>query len=102
MLIGWFTADRASRCFLCWREGGLAALGLKEGSQFVFEERWADGIGNGSSRGRTISPLKTDDPRRGILPQAAWPRLQEIPIVQADCGDPVGNGLVSIFSGLAA
>jgi putative ABC transport system substrate-binding protein len=45
ILIGWLeTGSRASNAhYLAALKAGLAALGWKEGSQIVFEERWADG-----------------------------------------------------------
>lgn len=45
ILIGWLeTGSRASNAhYLAALKAGLAALGWKDGSQIVFEERWADG-----------------------------------------------------------
>ena len=45
IVIGWINAGsrEANGHFLAAFKAGLAALGWKEGSQLVFEERWADG-----------------------------------------------------------
>lgn len=45
ILIGWLHSDsrESSRHYLTAFKEGLAALGWKEGSQLVIEERWADG-----------------------------------------------------------
>ena len=53
VLIGWLHADsrESSANYLSVFKEGLAALGWKEGSQIVIEERWADG------RGARLQPL---------------------------------------------
>ena len=48
ILIGWLHADsrESSAHYLGAFKEGLAALGWKEGSQIVIEERWADDAAN--------------------------------------------------------
>jgi putative ABC transport system substrate-binding protein len=99
ILIGWFHADsrESSAQYLSAFKEGLAALGWKEGSQIVIEERWADG------RPARLQPVAEElaakkpaiivaAPTTSIGPVAkAAPKT---PIVMASGGDPVAWGLV--------
>ena len=80
---------------------GLAALGWKEGANFLLEERWAEG------QRERLQPLAEELAAKnpaiivaGFLPATAAvaKAAPKIPIVQADGGDPVATGLVTSFS----
>ena len=75
---------------------GLAALGWKEGSQFVIEERWGDG------RIERLQPLAQEIAAKkpalivAFAVQAAIAAVKgapKVPIVMAAGGDPVAAGL---------
>jgi putative ABC transport system substrate-binding protein len=77
---------------------GLAALGWKEGQQFVIEERWADG------RRERLQPLAEELAARkpAVIVAAPNPSVAAAakaapttPIVQATGGDPVLAGLAA-------
>ena len=100
ILIGWLnTASReASGHFLVAFKEGLAALGWKEGQQFVMEERWVDG------RYARVQPLAEElaakkpavivaGPLQSVA--AAAKAAPKTPIVQADGGDLVAAGLAA-------
>ena len=99
ILIGWFHADsrESSARYLSAFKEGLAALGWKEGSQIVIEERWGDG------RPARLRPLAEElaakkpavivaAPTTAVGPVAK--AAPQTPIVMASGGDPVAWGLV--------
>ena len=99
ILIGWLHADsrESSGRYLGAFKEGLAALGWKEGSQIVIEERWADGQG---ARLQALAEelaakkpvLIVAAPTTVIRPVAK--AAPSTPIVMASGGDPVLWGLV--------
>ncbi len=99
VVIGWFHADsrESSADYLSVFKEGLAALGWKEGSQIVIEERWADG------RRERLQPLAEELAAKKpavivAAPTSALPAVAKAapktPIVMASGGDPVAWGLV--------
>ena len=99
VLIGWLHADSrvsGAHYFAAFKEG-LAALGWKEGSQFVLEERWADGRKERlPSLAEELAAKKpaliVAAPSDAVRPMAK--AAPTIPIVQASGGDLVAMGLV--------
>ena len=103
ILIGWLHSDsrKSSGHYLAAFKEGLAALGWKDGSQLVIEERWADG------RHARLQPLAEELAARNPALIVAAP-LQSVPaaakaapktpIVIATGGDPVAAGLVKSFA----
>ena len=99
ILIGWLHAssrESQGHLFAAFKEG-LAALGWKEGSQIVIEERWANG------RIERLQPLAEElaakkpavivvAPGSAVRPAATAAPMT--PIVVAS-GDPLGTGLVA-------
>ena len=99
VLIGWFHA--ASRQLeghsLAAFKEGLAALGWKDGAQFVIEERWADG--QIDRLPALAGELATKKPAVIVATPltasfAAAKAAPKTPIVMATGGDPVAAGLV--------
>ena len=102
ILIGWLHAgsrESNGHLFAAFKEG-LAALGWKEGSNVVFEERWADGrtdrlpalAGELAAKGPTVivaAPVSAA--------AAATKAAPKTPIVLL-LGDPVAAGLVASFA----
>jgi putative ABC transport system substrate-binding protein len=99
ILIGWFHADsrESSASYLSAFKEGLAALGWKEGSQIVIEERWADGR---DARFQSLAEeLAAKKPAIIVAaPTSVMPAVAKAapktPIVMASGGDPVAWGLV--------
>jgi putative ABC transport system substrate-binding protein len=99
VLIGWLNTDSrelSGQNLTAFKEG-LAALGWKEGAQYVIEERWADG------RIERLQPLAEELAARkpAIIVAAlvgaviaAAKAAPKSPIVMASGGDPVALGLV--------
>jgi putative ABC transport system substrate-binding protein len=98
VLIGWFHAGSRQLENLAAFKEGLAALGWKEGSQVVYEERWADG---GRER---LQPLAEElaarkpaiivaAPLSAVV--AAAKAAPNTPVVQANGSSPVGQGLAA-------
>src|SRR5262249_51829359 len=100
VVIGWLNAhSRDSQAsFLAAFKEGLAALGWKEGSQIVLEERWADAQ---VDRLPTLAEdLKAKKP--GVIVAStltavivAARAMPKTPIVQANGVSPVGEGLAA-------
>jgi putative ABC transport system substrate-binding protein len=100
VLIGWLNGgsrESSGHLFLAFKEG-LAALGWKEGSQVVIEERWADG------RSERLQPLAQElAAKRPVVivaapataVRAAAKGAPNTPIVMATGGDPVASRLVA-------
>jgi len=100
VLIGWlhFSSRESSGHLLAAFKDGLAALGWKEGSRIVIEERWAEG------RRERLQPLAAElaakhpalivaAPRQSVT--AAAKAAPTTPIVLTGTGDPVRAGLVA-------
>jgi len=96
-LIGWLNfGSRASNGHLYTAfKGALDALGWKEASQYVVDERWAD------NRVEALAPLATELAARKPDVIVAWPTqavgaavkaAPGTPIVMATGGDPVKSG----------
>lgn len=99
VLIGWLNGgsrESNGHLFAAFKEG-LAALGWKEGSQVVIEERWADGR---SERLQSLAQeLAAKRPAVIVTAPltsaaAATKAAPKTPIVIASGGDPVAPGLV--------
>jgi len=100
VLIGWLNGgsrERSGHLFAAFKEG-LAALGWKEGSRFVIEERWANG------RIERLQPLAQELAAKmpvvivaapSTAVRAAAKGAPNTPIVMASGGDPVASGLVA-------
>jgi putative ABC transport system substrate-binding protein len=99
VVIGWLHADsrELSGQYLTAFKEGMAALGLKEGAQYMIEERWADG------RIERLQPLAEDiaAKRPAIIvaapsaaTRAAAKAAPKTSIVMASGLDPVTLGLV--------
>jgi putative ABC transport system substrate-binding protein len=99
VLIGWLNTDsrELSGHFLGAFKEGLAALGWKEGVQYVSEERWAGG------RYAALQSLAEELAARtpaiivaaaSAAVAAAAKAAPKTPIVMASGGDPVAAGLV--------
>jgi putative ABC transport system substrate-binding protein len=100
VLIGWLNGgsrESNAHLFAAFKEG-LAALGWKEGSQVLIEDRWADG------RSERLQPLAQElAAKRPVLivaapataVRAAAKGAPNTPIVMATGGDPVAPGLVA-------
>ena len=99
ILIGWLnngSRESFGHFFAAFKEG-LAALGWKEGSNVVFEERWADG------RTERLQPLAQELAAKkpavivalGSSVRAAAKAAPNTPVVQAGGADPVAAGLVA-------
>jgi len=102
VVIGWLSilsGETAGNRLVAFKEG-LAALGWKEGSQFVIEERWADGR---HARLQSLADeLAAKKPALIVamtIPaaRAAAKAAPNIPIVFTG-GDPVAAGLVASFA----
>jgi putative ABC transport system substrate-binding protein len=99
VLIGWLIAgSRASEGHgLAAFKEGMAALGWKEGSNFVLEERWANG------RTDRLQPLAEELAAKrpavivadGSAVRATAKAAPTTPVVQASGGDPVAGGLAA-------
>jgi putative ABC transport system substrate-binding protein len=99
VLIGWLNTDLrelSGQYFTAFKEG-LAALGWKEGSQVVIEERWANG------RVDRLQPLAEELAAKkpaiivaalSAAVLAAAKAAPRTPIVMASGSDPVALGLV--------
>lgn len=98
-LIGWlsFASREANGWLLVALKEGLATLGWNEGTQFVVEERWADGQFD------RLQPLAEELVAMKPKIIVAFPghsvrvmakAAPGTPIVFAQTGDPVGAGLV--------
>jgi len=100
VLIGWLNGgsrERSGHLFAAFKEG-LAALGWKQGSQVVIEERWANG------RSERLEPLAQElAAKRPVVivaapataVRAAAKGVPKTPIVMATGGDPVAGGLAT-------
>ena len=97
VLIGWLNTDsrELSEQYLRAFKEGLAVLGWKEGSNYVLEERWADG------RIDRLQPLAEElVAKRPAIIVAAWSQAvlpaakaaPRTPIVIASGSDPVTQG----------
>jgi putative ABC transport system substrate-binding protein len=100
VLIGWLnTGSRESigHLFAAFKEG-LAALGWKEGSNYVMEERWADGRTDrlpalaGELAAKRPAVIVAG-PIRAV--EAAARAASRTPVVMVGGGDPVTAGLVA-------
>jgi putative ABC transport system substrate-binding protein len=100
VVIGWLhggSRERSGHLFAAFKEG-LAALGWKEGSQIVIEERWADGR---SERLQSLAQeLAAKKPALivavpGSAVRAAAKAAPKTPIVMATGADPVASGLAA-------
>jgi putative ABC transport system substrate-binding protein len=102
VLIGWlhFSRREEGARLLAGVKEGLAALGWKEGVNYVLEERWADG------RAERLRPLAEELAARkpaliigapSVAVAAAAKAAPTTPIVIAD-GDPLNAGLVTSLS----
>ena len=100
ILIGWLHAESrgAGGNFLADFKEGMAALGWKEGSNYILEERWADG------RADRLQPLAEElAARKPALivaaptnaTAAAAKAAPKTPIVQANGGSPVDRELAA-------
>ncbi|MGH8700118.1 MAG: ABC transporter substrate-binding protein [Burkholderiales bacterium] len=98
VLIGWLhggSREANGHIFAAFKDG-LAALGWKEGSQVVFEERWANGWIE------RLQPLAEELAAKkpavivglGSSVRAAAKAAPNTPVVQAGGADPVAAGLV--------
>jgi len=103
IVIGWFNSGspQSHGHFLAAFKEGLAALGWKEGVNFVVEERWAGG------RADRFQPLSEELVARQPAVIVAAPGgpvravakvARAIPIVQASGADPVRAGLAASFA----
>lgn len=100
VVIAWLSLasrDSGSRNMAAFREG-LAALGLKEGSQFVIEERWANG--QYEQLAPLAAELATKNPAIFVAgpsqPVAAAAKAApRTPIVHATGSDPVAAGFAA-------
>ena len=100
VVIGWlsaFSRELDERSFAEFKEG-LAALGWKEGAQYVIEERWADG------RRERLQPLAQElaAKKPAVIVAAPLPAVvaaakaaPNIPVVQATGTSPVARGLAA-------
>jgi putative ABC transport system substrate-binding protein len=100
VVIGWLhggSRERSAHSFAAFKEG-LAALGWKEGSQVVIEERWADG------RSERLQPLAQELAAKkpaiivaapSLAVRAAAKGAPNTPIVMASGGDPVAGGFAA-------
>ena len=100
VLIGWLnlgSREPSAHLAIAFKEG-LAALGLKESSRIVIEERWADG------RYERLAALAGDLAAKGPAVIVAAPLPSAIaaakaaagtPVVIATGGDPVAGGVVA-------
>jgi len=98
--IGWLhfsSRDESAAQFAAFKEG-LAALGWKEGQQYVIEARWADG------RRERLPALAAEiaTKRPALIVGAPSPAVAAVakaapatPVVQANGGDPVATGLAA-------
>lgn len=100
ILIGWLEGgSRGSNAhYLAALKSGLAALGWKEGSQVVFEERWADGrIDRLPALAAELAVKKpaiiVAAPSAAVL--AAARAAPNTPIVQASGASPLATGLAA-------
>ncbi|MBI3917027.1 MAG: ABC transporter substrate-binding protein [Betaproteobacteria bacterium] len=100
VVIGWLNSGsrtRGGRSLPAFKEG-MAALGWKEGSNYVLEERWAEGRGD---RLRTLAEeLAARKPEVivaavGNATAAAARAAPKTPIVQANGNSPVSFGLAA-------
>ena len=100
VVIGWLslTSRETGANRIAALKEGLSALGLKEGSQIVIEERWADGQEERlSSLAQELAAKKpalivASAMRAAISAAKSAPK---VPIVMASVTDPVEAGLVS-------
>jgi len=99
VLIGWFHAGSRTvggRSLTTFKEG-MAALGWKEGSNYVIEERWADG--RMDRLPALAEELKVKKPAVIVAAVgavfAAAKAAPDIPVVQAQGGSPVVAGLAA-------
>jgi len=99
VLIGWLSLrSREDAHLLAALKEALGALGWKEGSQVVFEERWADGRADRlSSFAKELAAKKpaliVADGTRAVSDVANW--VPNIPIVMVTGTDPVAAGVVT-------
>ena len=97
ILIGWLNTDsrKSSGHYLAAFKEGLAALGWKEGAQYVIEERWANGQ---SDRMPSLAEeLATSKPAIIVAAPSAAVRaaskaIPRTPIVMATGPDPIALG----------
>ena len=100
VLIGWLNGGsrESNGHFLAAFKEGLAALGWKEGSQVVIEERWANG------RFERLQPLAQElaAVKPAVIVAAPGPAVRaaakaapNTPVVQASGSDPVAGGLAA-------
>jgi len=103
ILIGWLnivSRESLGNRLIAFKEG-LAALGWKEGSQFVIEERWADGR---VDRLRTLAEeLAAKKPAiivagLGLATIAAARAAPNTSIIQANGNSPIALGLAAILA----
>ena len=100
VLIGWLSvASRESQGhYLAAFRDGLAALGWKDGSQVIIEERWADGRNErlgmlaGELASRRSAVIVIGALRAAIAAAKAAPNT---PIVSASAGDLIAAGIAS-------
>ena len=97
VLIGWLNTDsrELSGHYLTAFKEGLAALGWKEGSQYVIEERWANGrmdrLQSLAEELAARKPAIIVAALSAAVPAAAK-AAPKTPIVMATGGDPVAAG----------
>jgi ABC-type uncharacterized transport system substrate-binding protein len=99
VLIGWLNTEsrEAGGPFLAAFKEGIVALGWKEGSQFVMEERWADGR---RDRAQALAEqLAASKPAVIVLNSqtvaaVTAKAVPQTPIVMATGSDPVAAGIV--------
>jgi putative ABC transport system substrate-binding protein len=103
VVIGWLSmgSREADEHLFAVFKDGLAALGWTEGTNFILEERWADG------RTERVQALAEDLAKRkpavivtasGRAVRAAAKAAPRTPIVQASGGDLVVAGLAASFA----
>lgn len=100
ILIGWLSTGsrEANEQWLAAFKEGMAALGWKEGSNFVLEERWAEGrYDRHASLAEELAAKKAVIIVTGSLlaVAAAVKAAPNTPIVMGASADPVGTGFVA-------
>ena len=99
VLIGWLHAGSrtvSGRGLTAFKEG-MAALGWKEGSNYVLEERWADGqVNRLSALAEELAARKPALIVASIAATAAAAKAApNVPVVQAQGASPVNTGLAA-------
>ena len=100
ILIGWLVVQSREHAghFLAAFRDGMAALGWKEGTQFVIEERWADGQSErlpalAAELAAKQPALIVAGPSQAVA--AAAKAAPQTPIVHATGSDPVAAGFAA-------